>query len=74
MYTLYDFMNKFKFEDFAICSNTNKNEMLTSRKINHKDLDDAMNFDTPEQKALYDYMEHAVVSVDFTTNTIYIED
>lgn len=75
MYTLYDFINKFKFEDFEICSGTNKKEMLISRKINHIDIDDAIRYlDTAEEKALSDYAEHAVLSVDFIKNIIYIED
>ena len=75
MYTLYDFINKFKFEDFEIFSATRKNEKLVSNKINHNDLNDAIRyFDTAEEKALSDYAEHTVVSVDFMKNIIYIED
>ena len=74
MYTLYDFLNKFQWEDFEIVSRDGKHS-LTSRKINHNDIEDAIKYcDTPEEKRLCSLCETAVTKVDFEQMIIYVED
>ena len=73
MYTLYDFLNKFKFEDFEIVSRDGK-EMLSTHKVCHSDINDALEYqDTKEEKYLADLCEYAVCKVDFEQMVVYID-
>lgn len=74
MYTLYEFLNKFQWEDFQIVSRDGKNN-LTSRKINHNDMKEAIKYyDTSEEIRLCNLSETAVIKVDFEQMEIYVED
>ncbi len=74
MYTLYDFLKKFNYDNFNIVSRNGKYNII-SRKIDFDDVKMAMEYrDTEEDKLIDTIAEKAVLKVDFEQMNIYVED
>ena len=74
MYTLYDFLKKFNYDNFNIV-NRNGKYNIVSRKIDFDDVKMAIEYgDTEEDKLIETVSEKAVLKVDFEQMNIYVED
>ena len=74
MYTLYDFLKKFNYDNFNIVNRNGKYNII-SRKIDFDDVKMAIEYgDTQEDKLIETVSEKAVLKVDFEQMNIYVED
>ena len=72
MYTVYDFMNKFKYDRFSIA--VNGKEVFDGKKFSFNDLNDAIEYgESLDDKALDLLSEEGVAKVDFMAMVIYVE-